>query len=547
MVVLNSGTLQKQLFILKPDSQTSIRIGKLTSLDKVKTALNESRIFDVDSLSNFISQNTVSTSVAPINARENLYYFNLVPGYRNNKTITLGIIPGGASNESRIFDVESLQKQLFILKTSPNESRIFDVDSLSNFISQNTVSTSTAPINARENLYYFNLVPGYRNNKTITEGVIPGGVSNESRIFDVDLMGVLTSQNTVSTSTAPINARENLYYFNLAPGYRNNKTITLGIIPGGVSNESRIFDVDLINRLTTPQNKTQVFSRLYDIHPINTHFSQNTVSTSVAPINARENLYYFNLAPGYRNNKTITLGITPGGVSNEYRIFDVDLIGVLTSQNTVSTSTAPINARENLYYFNLAPGYRNNKTITLGIIPGGVSNESVDVDSLSNFISQNTVSTSTAPINARENLYYFNLAPGYRNNKTITLGIIPGGVSNESVDVESLQKQLFILKPGNQISIRVGKLNSTRTLKNVLNESIYFDTKTLRKQLFVLKQGNVISTQIGKLKSINQLRSFNLNQILFKLNSINILKIGKNSIQDIAVTSQPKPPIQFWS
>ena len=96
----------------------------------------------------------------------------------------------------------------------------------------------------------------------------------------------------------------------------------------------------------------------YPIANITSNVAQSTISTRVAPTNARENLYYAMLAPGIRNKAYYGEPRSYGTLGTE--IYPVTILPFnIISQSTVSTTIAPTNARENLYYATLAPGIRN--------------------------------------------------------------------------------------------------------------------------------------------------------------------------------------------
>ena len=215
-------------------------------------------------------------------------------------------------------------------------------------------------------------------------------------------------------------------------------------------------------------DRVQLFSLRTTIANVSSNVSQNTVITRLEPTNARENFYYFTIAPGKRADEArepwskpflayINIAALNGRQAN---------ISSNVRQNTVSTLVSPTNARENFYYFTLAPGKRADKarapwskplTITVIKDARGV---------ITSNVRQNTVITLLEPTNARENFYYFNIAPGKRVDKSrrpwsnALLPVVPAfPKSLESKVVTVLNNPKLIIKTPHRSRVYLNTLN----------------------------------------------------------------------------------------
>jgi len=249
-------------------------------------------------------------------------------------------------------------------------------------------------------------------------------------------------QSAVTTSVAPTNARERLYYANIAKGrYGILNTVfgqsfgpTAALYPVGQLTQTRGGTYTQLAKffMNSPGNvfgngRISSITNLRDTLSLVRHsnidatYLQSAVRTTSAPINARENLYYFNLAPGYRSAKLLTVAALPNNVfanrvsqiakatsvGREIQQFNVDATYL---QSAVSTSSAPKNARENLYYFNLAPAYRSARSlnvygVTINANAGNLAKPiEVIKDQFNNFTSGN-LQKSIANLKSENNKY----------------------------------------------------------------------------------------------------------------------------------------------
>ena len=293
------------------------------------------------------------------------------------------------------------------------------------------------------------------------------------------------AQANVRTTLAPSNARENFYYFTLAPGKRQDTARAIWskdplelfsnviITVGASSNVTASFP-----NTSFASFRTQVFSLITKIAIISSNVGQNTVVTTTAPTNARENFYYFTLAPGKRQDTARDIFSKPatGLVINSQKI------GIITSnvrQNTVSTIVAPTNARENFYYFTLAPGKRQDTAREVFSKPAtGLVINSQKIGIISSNVRQNTVITTTAPTNARENLYYFTIAPGKRQDTARAIW------SKDPLQT-ALRKEIEQKVAG---SVNRGKL----VVRTPLRSRVYFEAQNVTSNI---SQSNVSTTK----------------------------------------------------
>jgi hypothetical protein len=293
------------------------------------------------------------------------------------------------------------------------------------------------------------------------------------------------AQANVRTTLAPSNARENFYYFTIAPGQRQDTARAIWskdplevfsnviIKVGASSNVTASFP-----NTSFASNRTQVFSLITKIAIISSNVGQNTVVTTTAPTNARENFYYFTLAPGKRQDtaRDIFSQQAVGLVINSQKI------GIITSnvrQNTVSTIVAPTNARENFYYFTIAPGKRQDTARGVFSKPAtGLVINSQKIGIITSNVRQNTVVTTTAPTNARENLYYFTLAPGKRQDTA-------RAIWSKGPLQTALRKEIEQKVAG---SVNRGKL----VVRTPLRSRVYFEAQNVTSNI---SQSNVSTTR----------------------------------------------------
>jgi len=125
-----------------------------------------------------------------------------------------------------------------------------------------------------------------------------------------------------------------------------------------------------------------------------------------------------------------------------YSLWDPEVI----QQTNILTNTQPTNARENLYYANLAKGKYGVYFPSLTASTDG--NSRLNVNKVDATILQSTVSTNLPPTNARENLYYANLVRGRygSNNLSLSFNALP-----DNLNLSLLTKRYEIVKSPSQV------------------------------------------------------------------------------------------------
>ena len=272
----------------------------------------------VESGATLYPQRLVRTSVAPVNARENLYYATVAPGFRGDIVFNRGRTYAEATDQrTRVyslskFDPENQPADISLAITGQSldpSTPTFSVDTiyLDQDPSDGYVWNDITPVAAVTKTLYFsqqksiifpigsimrirNINTGYSANVIVTDCTFTS-VSYASSDLPFETVGTfvetsstLYPQSYVRPTTAPTNPRENLYYATIAPGLRSNSSI----------NQGRVYSAfDYVNS---------------SIGKEDSFYEQILVSTTTAPTSPRENLYYASIAPGLRSNSSINQG-----------------------------------------------------------------------------------------------------------------------------------------------------------------------------------------------------------------------------------------------
>ena len=214
--------------------------------------------------------------------------------------------------------------------TSIVKTIYFPIQGATVYASSSTIRIKNASINYDKT---FSVITGTNYSVTILDpddfptGSVTTIEKAESSVYQ---------QQYVKTTTRPTNARENLYYFNLAQGYRYNSTVGNGVtftsnivditVPKVSSvtkliTSPRLLTVDKLTASIKIKGIPTVVSTSTFLNVIASATSQTNVRTLLRPVTPAERLFYFNMAPGYLNNSTYSYGKT------------------LATDNTVGTST----------------------------------------------------------------------------------------------------------------------------------------------------------------------------------------------------------------
>jgi len=491
----------------------------------------DSKVFDVTYITSRFRANASTNQVFSLNTKVQLLnkgYITLRPALPKDldrkafrvigKTFKGLVVINGLPNtlQSKIFDVTTLTKNTISVRPAFSKTldqKVFDPGvtftrlkdtTFQDFSSRTKVTYLRRAVVVRTPLSKDLLVkvqrPGRINNPLFTFRAVPEidlrrkvtvlrpsirVVGSHQTNYKVANVTSNVAQANVRTTLAPSNARENFYYFTIAPGQRQDTARAIWskdplevfsnviIKVGASSNVTASFP-----NTSFASYRTQVFSLITKIAIISSNVRQNTVVTTTAPTNARENFYYFTLAPGKRQDTSRDIFSKPatGLVINSQKI------GIITSnvrQNTVSTIVAPTNARENFYYFTLAPGKRQDTARGVFSKPAtGLVINSQKIGIISSNVRQNTVITTTAPTNARENLYYFTIAPGKRQDTARAIW------SKDPLQT-ALRKEIEQKVAG---SVNRGKL----VVRTPLRSRVYFEAQNVTSNI---SQSNVSTTR----------------------------------------------------
>jgi hypothetical protein len=433
--ISNKTSLQLKNPLPKNNEVNNRRVGNVNRRDVIRNPLPKNNEVNIFKVIGEVSKGIVVKNAFPKDLDEKVFDVNLIQPLKLNTSRTqvfsLNKIVTGLNKAFTVLRTP-LPNRLFGKLKSSREVKVDGIFSLrttianvSSNIGQNTVSTTTAPKNARENFYYFTIAPGKRQDlaRDIFFRTTPGLIDIRSLSRQANITSNVAQAN-VNTKLAPTNARENFYYFTIAPGKRADQARDIWSQPPLSIVSNVIIKVDASANVNYSGKKgadrLQLFSLGTTIANVSSNVRQNTVSTLLEPTNARENFYYFTIAPGKRADKArapwsktlpayINIAALNGRQAN---------ISSNVRQNTVSTLVSPTNARENFYYFTIAPGKRADKARAPWSKPLIITVIKDARGIITSNVRQNTVSTLLEPTNARENFYYFNIAPGKRVDKS---------------------------------------------------------------------------------------------------------------------------------
>ncbi len=269
-----------------------------------------------------------------------------------------------------------------------------------------------------------------------------------------------------------------------------------------------------------------------------TVYPQQYVSTTTAPTTPRENLFYSTLAVGYRSNNTLLQQPLFATDNNTFNAQKLNAASVVKSVFTVPNSNnieKPITSLRQTT--NLPVVSKLSSAIKV------VSDRSsFSVQRVNDLYQQSALVVTGTPTNARENFYYFNIAPGYRSNSSIVQGrlFVTG---NQPLPVNTLNKQLAVLKT-NQLDLITGKLKASQVLTNdnasvtasLINKfTVRSDTVQIFEtpQVEKVSQGFVVrpdftTLSVDKLSSTTVLRTDNT---ILDADKIDLFKVNFNTTQ----------------
>ena len=310
-------------------------------------------------------------------------------------------------------------------------------------------------------------------------------------INDLDLFTYTTSTVNVkvisfpSQDAAPFPSGSTVRIINSTVGYTQDFTVIIGT---GNS-------VSFTNPNNLPVGGLTIEKTVASVYP------QRLISTQLAPTNARENLYYFNISPGLRSAQQYFIAAANTRLDNGNLSRQLLTLKSPTTQLSVAklSSAAKLKADSNILRVNKLGSAAQLRTI-------GFTQPRSFVSTITQFYSQITVAPSGAPTNARENFFYFNLAPGLRANRTI--------INGEIFNSNFLPTNLGLLKQpqANFVDIGTSLIKSGQIQKPI--SKLVYDTA-------IFNTGNLKSTA----KLIADTSKFSNNDYIL------LLKIKSNTVQ----------------
>jgi hypothetical protein len=299
-------------------------------------------------------------------------------------------------------------------------------------------------------------------------------------------------QQYVKTTTRPTNARENLYYFNLAQGYRYNSTVSRGIAFVSNTVDTAVPKVSSVTRLkTTPTSLTvdkltasirvkgipTVVSSSTFVNRMETFQDSIIPGDFLLPIVGQNTEVQYAVVDWYTNESDILTKSSSTSI--------VKTIYFPSQITTVYPSSSPIRIRDASINYNRVFSVITGTNFSVTILdpddfPTG-SNATIETAEFSVY-PQRYVKTTTRPTNSRENLYYFNMTPGYLNNRTYSYGNT-FATDNTIVRSANLSKQIQSLRSDRSGITAVGKLRAANKVS-----------------------GDTVRLQIGKTASVSTVR-----------------------------------------
>ena len=579
---LNNGNLGRQLANLKtPTTQlsvaklssaaklkadsTTLKVDKLGSAAKLTTTGFTQPILFVSTITNFFSQLNVSTQIAPINARENLYYFNISPGIRNRSIVqieiignsflptNLGLLKQPQANfvdiGTRLIKSGQIQKPIFKLVY---DTAIFKTDNLSNVsrlkadslkfnyeqldvfkIRSNTVQffetptssklVSVASLKSDRNIFRIDKLSATAviradKSRLTTDNLKSSAVLKEygdsKKLYKPDNFSNYIDQITVRPTTAPTNASERFYYFNLAPGYRRNSSIQDGKLFSPISNIIKNDRLELFDNIGYQLD----LSRIYNVSGQTTGVAANTLLSYL------DDLDILTTTTTPIDSVTIFFGNIERTALPPFLVGDT--VYVTKNQDVASI---PVRG----FIFTVIANSFNSITIAKPADWDTTWTFSTIRLTGAEYYPRAKVRTTVAPTNAREALFYSEMAPGIRTNRTISYG----NTFEDIVRITSPDASIFRYIAGSNVPGTSGFIDIS------INPLI----STLTKDIFKLRGLLEVNTISLLTKDLLKLRTPEVNDskgLIVKL-IVGDGKLGAIGFTDTGATK--KEPIQFWN
>jgi hypothetical protein len=603
---LQSNSLEKDSIKVRAASDNR-PVAKLSAAVKViADSADRGRPYSVD---NFRSQLTVRPTATATTPAERFYYFNLAQGLQASKIFTSQFETDG--NFLRVSAVKSITNLLTDRTTlAANPIDLFKI--------QNFEVIDTPQLNTLEKDYtkiiglgnFFNTTSLSAAVKVIAAQVVLSAESLRSAVTvketssfkNIDLLDKFITRDYVDLGTAQTdfltrdlfeirdtgnkNNLENIFLnkelFNLRESIKaeDRGVLTAVSVVKEVSENLQVANVKAMTILR-PSN---TFSMNESLEDYNDQFE--TIITNNFPLTARENFYYFNLAPGFKSNSSITQGNLFDTVYNQQTFeflnkFEIENFNGGPSYEIVSQDQG-LTANTVLYYINdldiLTVSTRSIDSITvyfnnvdkfLNPYPIGtlvvltrfdtdtgtnIQYTSEVLDSGLNFVKiaqidqwkptwkftniatpysevypTDLVKTTVSPTTPREVLRYSQIAPGYRTNNTLQQGY--------SFDVD------YVFDLSKVISLE----RDTARLVEDFSNTLLNRTFSLEKSLMLLNEIYPDSVKLdGRIEFGKFGEDFNEFAVVIVPETKGlVIRLKTNRYQDVAAPK--KEPIQFWN
>ena len=350
-------------------------------------------------------------------------------------------------------------------------------------------------------------------------------------------------QANVLTNISPTTPRERYYYALLAKGKYGYQipfqTVAVGMPNNILVNKAQ----DNYVARGSASNNT-----LAAIGNANAIILQSSVSTIVAPTNARERYYYALLAKG-RYGVQVPYEPVLADLSNNILLNNINSTIL---QSSVSTIVAPTNARERYYYALLAKGrygvrypYDLTSDISLNnlkinslqkqieVIKGGASSNNIILGKAQDsYVARGTASPNIVLSSNINKLKVPNTEVFYSpviSNLQKQIEVIKNPAPTDAIifDPNNLQKQIEVIKSISN-NILIGKAQDNYVARGTASPNIIL-TNSLQKQVEIVKTPTPRESAVYYIANVNKFTT---------------AALGKGVVDP---AFKPIAPIQFWN
>ena len=488
-----SSNLQKQLFTLRSDF-TTINVDKLSSTTVIRS--DSANLTTALNFTNFISQVNYSTTLAPRNAADRFYYFNIAPSkfadrYQENTSFTsftqifdsplsstlpkqFEVMRGDQSvlsvaklkdsfvvrGDTNTIAMSSLPKQVEQIKGDSTPA--LDIDFVSKFkIAVNTTEVFYTPVYSQLQKQ----VESIKGDQTV--------ISTAKLIAALVVRGDSTKIQTAKVK-AGFAARGDSNKFSV-DNVRNQKFI---------SSTVSLFDTPKINKLAASivvrADRTVITANKLSQFAISNQPGDFKVLVS-GQINAgNPNVTTLDWYLGYGVNSELValssttddLGTTSGSEDLLTSLGNVDLTPDPVTYFFAAQSFVPFDVGSTVKVSNINGPFTFFATVTAATKNSVsfaqpswyVTTSGTYVESGSTVFPQNYVDPQGPAINARENLYYFNLAPSLRADRYQLPNAFAGSSQVVQLDstVPQLAKQFEVIRDVSRVAYTADNFDNYR-------------------------------------------------------------------------------------